>query len=110
MEQRPFWITSLHMFAGVIVWAVHFTAIYSFTALACARGFAQMQWLGMGVVTWVIGGATLVAATATLVILVPALRTARRSFESWMAAGIAALALIAILWETLPVMMLPVCR
>lgn len=110
MEQRPFWITSLHMFAGVIVWAVHFTAIYSFTALACARGFSQLQWLGLGVVTWAIGGATLIAATATLVILVPALRTARRSFESWMAAGVAALALIAILWETLPVMMLPVCR
>jgi hypothetical protein len=110
MDQKPFWIASLHMFSGVIVWAVHFTAIYSFTALACARGFAELRWLGIGIVSWAVGAATLIAATAALVILVPAVRTARRSFESWMAAGTAALALIAILWETLPVMMLPVCR
>ena len=110
MEHRRFWLVSLHMFSGVIIWAVHFTAIYGFTALACARGFQTLQWLGIGIVPWAVSGATLVAASATLAILVPALRTARASFESWMTAGVAALALIAILWETLPVMMVPVCR
>lgn len=110
MKSRAFSTATLRMFSGVIIWAVHFTAIYGFTALACARGFAALQWLGIGIVPWAIGGATLLAATATLTILVAAVRTARDSFESWMTAGVAALALIAILWETLPVLMVPVCR
>lgn len=108
--ESAFSTTTLRMFSGVIIWAVHFTAIYGFTALACARGFASLAWLGIGIVPWAIGGATFVAATAMLVILVPALRGARDSFENWMTAGVAALALVAILWETLPVMMVPVCR
>ena len=32
--------TTLRMTAGIIVWAVHFAAIYGYAALACARGFA----------------------------------------------------------------------
>ena len=96
--KRALWLSS-----GVIVWAIHFVAIYGYTGLACARAMERS-------VPWAVGGATLIAATAALAILARAMRTAGRSFESWMAAGIAALALIAILWETLPVMILPVCR
>jgi hypothetical protein len=101
--------TTLRMFSGVIIWAAHFTVIYGFTALACARGFAELQWLGVGIVPWTVGGATLIAVTATLVMGVPAARAARASFENWMTAGVAGLALIAIVWETWPVIMVPTC-
>jgi hypothetical protein len=44
---------------GPALWALHFAALYGFTALACARGFA-------GAVPWVIAAATLaIAAAAT---------------------------------------------
>ena len=101
--------TSLRLSSGVIIWAMHFTVIYAFTALACARGFAELQWLGAGVVTWTVLGVTSIAVAATLLVLVPAARAARGSFEDWMTAGVAALALIAIVWEALPVIIVPAC-
>ena len=101
--------TTLRMFSGVIIWAVHFTAIYAFVALACARGFAQAQWLGASVVVWAVSAATIVAVAAILAMLVPALRAAGHAFEDWMTAAVAALALVAIVFETLPVVMVPAC-
>jgi hypothetical protein len=101
--------TTLRMCSGVVIWGAHFTAIYAFAALACARGFAQTQWLGANIIVWVIGGATLIALAAILVMLIPALRAARDSFENWMTAAVAALALVAIVFETLPVLMVPAC-
>ena len=109
MRIGRFTSTSLRLSSGVIIWAVHFAVIYGFTALACARGFAELQWLGAGVVTWTVVGATAIAVAATLLILVPAARAARGSFEDWMTAGVAGLALIAIVWETVPVIMVPTC-
>jgi hypothetical protein len=33
----------------------------------------------------------------------------RRTFEAWLMAALAAMALLAILWEALPVLMVPPC-
>src|SRR5690606_4495033 len=41
--RRAFWLAS-----GVVVWALHFTAAYGYTGLACARGMAAS-------VPWVVG-------------------------------------------------------
>lgn len=109
MQARPFARTTLRMFAGVLVWAAHFTVIYSFTGIACARGFGQAQWLGVGVTTWAIGAASAVAVAAILLVLVPAARRARGSFEDWMTAAMAALALLAIVYETIPIWTVPAC-
>jgi hypothetical protein len=109
MRARPFTATTLRMFAGVLIWAAHFTAIYSFNGIACARGFAESELLGVGATTWAIGTATAIAIAAILIVLVPAARRARGSFEEWMAAGVAALALVAIVFETIPVFMVPPC-
>jgi hypothetical protein len=109
MHMGRFTRTTLRMFSGVIIWAAHFTVIYSITALACARGVAETQWLGASLVAWSIGAATFVATVAILVMVVPALRDARESFESWMTAAVGALALLAVVYETVPVMMVPAC-
>jgi hypothetical protein len=101
--------TTLRMFSGVIIWAAHFTVIYAVAALACARGFAETQWLGASLIAWAIGAATLVAIAAILLMVVPALRSARESFESWMTAAVGALALLAVVFETVPVVMVPAC-
>lgn len=92
---------SLRVFAGVIVWALHFTAIYAFTSLACTRGMPDA-------VAWGIGGATLAAVAACGWILRAALRRTP-AFDAWLTAGIAAMALLAIVWEALPVLMVTPC-
>ena len=100
----------MRMLYGAFVWALHFMAAYGFTALACERGFASVQWLGIGVVTWALGAATVIALGVTSVIIVAATwRAPRIGFTEWITAGIAALASIAILWEALPAIMVPGC-
>ena len=89
--------TALRMSSGVIVWALHFTVVYGFTALACARGFG-------GVAPWVVGVATLVAAAAAVVVLLTHFSC---EFTRWLTAAIAAAALLAILWEGLPALLVP---
>ncbi len=106
------------MLSGLMIWAAHFLMIYVFTALACARRFADLSWLGIGVIPWVIGTATLAAAAATLVVIGLAVRDARSSasqnntssFVPWMTAAFGGLALMAILWEALPVLWVTTCR
>jgi hypothetical protein len=110
MAVSIFTAVTLRMFFGVIIWAVHFLVIYGFTALSCARGFHTSQWLGIGIVPWTIGVATVVAVVAIGMIVMPALGTRRaESFEDWMTATIGGLAVIAIVWESLPVLMVPTC-
>jgi len=87
--------------AGIVLWAVHFTFLYGFTALACARGFAEA-------LPWVAGLASLLAAVAALALIVFGWRR-RQGFHGWMTAGVAAFALLAIAWETLSVYLLPPC-
>jgi hypothetical protein len=98
------------MFSGAVIWGVHFGLIYGYTALACARGFADVKWLGLSVVTAAILAATVLAAAAVLTFVVPAIRAGLSSFENWMTAGGGAFALLAIVWEGfVPVLIVPVC-
>lgn len=106
----------LKMFSAALIWAVHFAVIYSFTALACARGFSDLEWLGVGMVTWVIGTATSIAIAALAVIIKRTLGAVRTTpsntarFMHWMTAAIGGLALVAIVLEALPVLVVPACN
>jgi hypothetical protein len=91
----------LFMSSGVMVWALHFMAIYGITALACARA-------APGVVAPAIGVSSLAAIAALVVIFARGWRQ-RAVFESWLAASVAALALIAVVYETIPVLLVPIC-
>jgi hypothetical protein len=91
----------LRMSAGPLCWALHFAAIYGFTGLACARGMADAVPVAVAAFTLVAGG----AAAAVLWL---SLRR-RESFEHWLAAALAAAALLAIAWEALPALLVPAC-
>lgn len=93
---RALWISS-----GVIVWALHFAAIYGVTALACSRGVP-------GIVPWAVAGATVIAV-ALAVAIVARSYPRRSGFIDWMTAAVAGTALLAIAWEALPVLWVPVC-
>lgn len=94
-------LTALRIGAGVIVWTLHFAAIYGVTGLACARAWTSI--IGPS-----IGAATALAATACIAIIVAGWRR-RAEFESWLSASVAALALVAIVYEAIPVLIVPLC-
>ena len=110
MAAQTFTRITLRMSSGVLIWAAHFAVIYGFAALACTRGFADVKWLGLGIVTAVVVASTLIAAGAVLAFLVPAIRAGVDAFENAMTAGAGALALLAIVWEGfVPVFIVPAC-
>lgn len=88
---------SLSTAAGALVWAFHFGALYQATALACARG--DTGWLR----GWILL-ATALAVCACLELLRrrPA---ADADLASWLRRALALLALGAIVWQTLPVLL-----
>jgi hypothetical protein len=95
----------LSVFLGALIWAVHFAVIYATTSLLCARGASR------GVVVGAVGVATLMALAATIAVFVRSGRAAaREGFLPWMAAGIAGLAALAIVWEALPALLVPACQ
>lgn len=91
-------MTALRLSAGPLLWLAHFAALYGFNAIACARGFS-------GAVPWGVGVATLIlAAGAALVTF-----RHRKDFVDWLTAALGAVALLAILWQALPVLMVSPC-
>ena len=92
-------MAALRISLGVVLWALHFTLIYGFTALACARGFGASA-------PWFVGGATVVAAAAAIAIIATHLSP---EFTRWLTAAVAGIALLAIAWEGLSAFMVPAC-
>ena len=78
----------------IVLWAVHFTAAYGFTALACARHLTAA-------IPWVVGLVSLATFIALMAIALPAaLRVARSSqLADFLALGLGGLAGIAVAWE-----------
>ena len=56
----------LLLFAGPIVWGLHFLAIYGFTGVACARPGAGPRWLGLAWEGWAVIFAGMVAVAVEL--------------------------------------------
>jgi hypothetical protein len=107
MQTAPFSRTTLRMCSGIIAWALHFAAVYGFTALACAFGLRATFGLSVTAVVVVL---TAIALAATLAFVAGAMRAGLGAFENAMTAGLGALAALAIVWEGLvPVFMLPPC-
>jgi hypothetical protein len=92
-------MSALRLSAGPLLWLAHFTALYGVNSIACARGFP-------GAVPWVVAGATVVLGVAAAAV---ALKPLKKEFIGWLSAGLALLALLAILWQALPVLMVSPC-
>jgi len=87
----------------IAIWAAHFTLVYGFTALACARSFA-------GLVPWVVVPLSIAAVVGIGVLVMRGpIRTARSwNFSDTVACGLGGLAIIAVVWEASS-MLLPSC-
>lgn len=106
------------MLAGLLAWAVQFTIVYGATSTLCGREWADTTFLGIGLVQAVVLATTLAALIAAALALAWSLRTFRRLneqsppadlFMSQAGALTGGLSLIAILWQGLPVFILPAC-
>jgi hypothetical protein len=133
MVARAFERDSLFsLIAGPLVWSVHFLSIYVFTALACARGFFHDEVLGIRLVPLVGSLLSLVA----IALIVDALwlswrrwrgdladdqpppapsrdgdaMASRRQFMAYAGLLLSGVALIATIWQTLPVFFFASCR
>jgi hypothetical protein len=114
MADRSFVAVLLSVLAGAVIWAIHFTIIYGFTSMACARG------LGTGVVPLTVAVATGVAALAAAVVMVRSLRPVgpgapdedhapAADFIRWITAAVAGFAMLVMILEGLTVALVPPC-
>ncbi len=104
---------------GLMAWAVQFTVIYGFSAVACARGYARLAAFGIGVVPLVItltttAGALALTAWSLLVGLrrqqrISSSRAATDRFLAKATILISGFSLIVIAWHGLPALIVPVC-
>lgn len=103
----------LRLFSGPMIWAAHFLAIYGFAGLACARRMQDSEWLGVGVVNWVVAAVTLAAVAAVLLLWARAdyKQTPRDSagFIRWTGAALGMLSILAIVWDAMPALLIPQC-
>ncbi|MDF2780520.1 MAG: hypothetical protein K0S96_324 [Geminicoccaceae bacterium] len=133
MVARAFERDSLFaVIAGPLVWTAHFLALYVFTAIACAQGFFHHEVLGLRL-GLLVGGALTVLAIGLILDgmfiswrrwqgrgsedapqpLPPHDRNdpaSRRRFMAYAALLLSGIALIATVWETLPILFFASCR
>jgi hypothetical protein len=120
MSDQGFIGRMVFMTGGLLAWAAHFAFVYGFTAIACAKRFTAAHVLGIGVMPFAIGAATVLAWVAAGAVLWGALsRTvplqspryaeATEQFLQYTAAVIALLSIVAIAWNALPVLVVVPC-
>lgn len=115
MHVSRFTRSFLLIFSGPLIWAMHFLTIYGGSGVICARpAAAQLQWLGLHATDWwtlIASGAAIAAIGAVLLYLRRASDHARQAgFIPWITTALGMLSIIAILWETLPVLLIPACH
>lgn len=104
----------LRLFSGPIIWALHFLFIYGFTGITCARPALRQDWLGLSLTAWAVILASIVAILAIVLVNIRRWRTdiepSNIIFTQWTATALAILAVVAIIWEAVPVFLIPACR
>lgn len=109
----------LAILAGFVLWALHFTMIYAINAFACERGYEREALLGLPWVPAMVGLATLPVLLPLLLVLRGTTRRlglpvteggqAEPRFTTWFAAAAAGYALLAVLFQAVPSLVLPAC-
>lgn len=114
--RHPFTATTLLILGGLLVWMADFVVVYVFAAVACARGFADVSWLGVPIVTATTIVASLIAGAITVLLvrrgyrLQSAVETDDHSrfigFVTYASGGIALIALVLLV---LPALVVTAC-
>lgn len=102
------------------MWFAHFSLIYAVNAVVCARGFARLQVAGIGVSPLLIAILTALALAAVFVLWRKAVSAQRAPSADaadppnaavlrYLAAGSALTAALAIVWQTVPILLVRAC-
>ena len=104
--------------SGLIAWAAQFTVIYGVTSTLCERGWTDLWVAGVNIVPLIVSGTTVLALAATGSVLWLSLRWSRRTgsqaapadrFLNDMTVVVSGLAMVSILWQGLPGLLVPPC-
>jgi hypothetical protein len=99
---------------GFAVWAIHLLVVYVSTAVACQLGLGSREGTVQTRVAATMIAITLAAAAVVVLHGVKRYRQQKgqheRGFLSRLAVGQDAIAALAILWQLMPLMMVPLCR
>jgi hypothetical protein len=106
-----------YVLAGMILWAVAFTAAYTVVAVVCARRLGDVDVLGLPILPFSIGAITVVTLAATGLVAVAAQRrrpsTGEESelpaFVRTLTLIVALLAIVGIVWNGLPALFFITC-
>lgn len=104
---------------GLAIWAAHFGTVYAVNAYGCERGLTGERVLGLPLVPVLVIAATAVALGALGWVLWRSLAglsppyddggETEPRFTRWFAAATAALALVAVVFEAAPALIVPPC-
>jgi hypothetical protein len=99
---------------GFLVWVLHFLAIYAATAVACVLGLGAAD---AGVRSTFVTALVIVTVAAAAIVILHALKTylwhnevPNRRFLRGITVGHDAIAVIGILYQLFPILMVPVCQ
>jgi hypothetical protein len=104
--------------SSLLLWGAHFLFVYIFAALACARDFATVEALGIGIVPLVTAVVTIAALAGLTFFSALAWRGELRNEQAdsstprllrYLAGGLGIYSAVAILLQALPAILLPVC-
>jgi hypothetical protein len=99
---------------GFAVWAVHLLVVYVASAVACQLGLGSRAGSVQSSVVGVLGIVTLAAAALVVWHAIRRYQQQQeardRSFLARIAVGHDAVAALAILWQLMPLLMVPLCR
>jgi hypothetical protein len=95
---------------GFGVWALHLLVVYVSTAVACQLGLASRDASVQSSVLMTLIAITLVAAAVVVAHAVRRYHQHDHGFLARLAVGHDAVAALAILWQLMPLMMVPLCR
>lgn len=109
-----FGIELLFLIAGPTIWLAHYLFIYTVNAVACARSAMADQWLGLSASSWIIVAGGVLALGGMAVATRRQRQRVRASgspaFHAWLTAALCVLSAVAVIWETMPVFLMPACR
>ena len=100
--------TAWRIFGGLLIWATDFVVTYAFVAIACARGFAAATLVELPLVPLITTSIHVLAITGIALTLRRAVARGRNLGEGnaglvqFLAVSLSTLALLAILWGSLP--------
>jgi uncharacterized RDD family membrane protein YckC len=112
MQTHRFASTTLLIWGGLLAYALSFLVVYVFTALACARGFADTRVLAIPIVPFVASTWGVAAALGMTVLIVRVLQRDREPadehtrFIRFLAAGVSGISMLALVLLMLPALML----